>query len=143
MELREVELLTEGQTVNEILAPALIVEVDIGAVLAGDFDRDGDTDFNDFFLFADQFGASANRSLMYRKPMRLACGQAWSRGHAIPRLSSSLCAGLERIIFAASWPGWNPTRWFSSSPSIFPRTRQSPWSGCSQAATEQQKLPSL
>ena len=63
VELREVELLTEGQTANDILAPALIVQVDIGAVLAGDFDRDGDTDFYDFsclpIIFADHFGASA------------------------------------------------------------------------------------
>ena len=59
VELREVKLLTEGQTASDVLAPALIVEVDLGAGQAGDFDLDGDTDFKDFFLFADHFGASA------------------------------------------------------------------------------------
>ena len=57
VELREVKLLTEGQTASDVLTPALIVEVDLGAGQAGDFDRDGDTDFKDFFLLADHFGS--------------------------------------------------------------------------------------
>ena len=58
MELREVELLSEGQTAPDVLTPDLIVQVDLAvAQRAGDFDGDGDTGFADFFLLADNFGS--------------------------------------------------------------------------------------
>ena len=55
IELQEVTLHSEGLADSDTLRPALIAQLDISALI-GDFDRDGDVDFNDFFQLADHFG---------------------------------------------------------------------------------------
>jgi hypothetical protein len=57
-----VELFSSGQAVADVLSASAGVTLEIVNALPGDGNGDGIIDFDDFFLFADDFGTSSPRS---------------------------------------------------------------------------------
>jgi hypothetical protein len=57
-----VELLSGGQSVADVLAASAGVTLQIVSPLPGDLNDDGVIDFDDFFIFSDDFGTSSSRS---------------------------------------------------------------------------------
>ena len=60
--LSRVELFSSGQAVADVLTASAGVTLEMVNALPGDLNDDGVIDFDDFFIFADDFGSSAPRS---------------------------------------------------------------------------------
>ncbi len=54
--LQRALLKSEGISNFDTLASGIVVSIDLRPTQIGDFDLDGDVDFDDFFIFADNFG---------------------------------------------------------------------------------------